>query len=181
MEMRRPRVVHLTRIVISLVVAVALCSCTSVGGGAKGADGSDAHTVKEEMDREAKTLLPDLVNEVGGELVGMKATFYERSGFGIWDYEADGSIASPPGTMATALGAAADVLERHGFSIASDEDQKRVTGRKGNVSVIVQAALLSDDRAVSSLQLSMGSIEAVGNDDDFAQSAPPEDYLAYLE
>jgi hypothetical protein len=171
----------MSRIVIGLIVALALCSCTSADGNGKAADDVDAKSAKAEMDAEAQALLPDLTKEVGGELVGMKAGFYERSGFGMWDYEADGSIVRPPGTMATALDTTASVLTQHDFSVARDDDQKRVTGEKGNVSVIVQAALLTDDAEVSSLQVSMGTIDPARAGDEFAASAPREDYLTYLE
>jgi hypothetical protein len=45
----------------------------------------------------------------------------------------------------------------------------------------VASAFPDDDKGVASLNLTMSSAEAISDGDDFAQDAPAEDYLAYLE
>jgi hypothetical protein len=178
-----PRVTGMTRIVLGLAVLLLLSACTSEDG-AKGPAGSgnatDARTVKSEVDAEAEAVLPDLIDRVGGRLNGMQATFYERGGFGTWDYTATGSLVRPSGTTSESLAAVRDVLEQHDYSVEANDSQKRVTGTKGNVSVIVEASLLTAEEKGSGLNVRMGSSEGISDGDDFAESAPPEDYLAYL-
>lgn len=172
----------MSRLFLTLVVALLVSACTSAGEphGDDGSSRVDARAIKAEMDAEARSLLPDLLAQVGGTLTGMRATFYERGGHGLWDYTAGGSIERPPGTVAEALGSATAALEEHGFTVESEDAQKRVTGRKENVSVIVEAALLTDDRSVSRLNVSMGNIDAITEGDHYAGSTPPEDYTAQL-
>lgn len=110
----------------------------------------------------------------------MQATFYERGGWGIWDYYADGHIVGPPGTMADVLKSAESVLTERGYTVDRDESQKRVSGEQGNVGVIVEASLLSDVHTVSSLNVHIG-VSGISEGVDFAEEAPAEDYLAYLK
>ena len=133
----------MTRIVLGLVVVLLLAACTSDGGSDVdgSGDGPDARTVKTEMDGEAEALLPDLVDQVGGELNGMQATFTERGGFGVWDYRAGGALVGPSGTTTESLTAAQAVLEEHGYTVQTNDSQKRVTGTKGNVTVIVPVSV----------------------------------------
>lgn len=177
-----PRVSHMTRslLIVLLAVPLAAFGACSVRPASEGGDPS-TKVVKAEVDAAAQKILPALATSVGGRLVGMQATFHERSGFGIWDYGADGSLLKPPGSMATVLDVVASTLGDNEFTVTRDAEEKRVTGERGNVSVILQAGLLSDDAKVSSLQVSLGSIRPTSEGDDFAESAPAEDYLAYLE
>lgn len=178
-----PRVAGMTRIVLGLVVVLLLAACTSDGGS--DGDGSgrspDARTVKTEMDGEAEAVLPDLVDRLGGEPNGMQATFTERGGFGVWDYTAGGALVRPSGTMSESLETARAVLEEHGYTVQTNDAQKRVTGTKGNVSIVVEASLLTAEKKGSGLNVTVGSTGGIQDGDDFAESAPPEDYLAYLE
>lgn len=179
-----PRVSAMTRIVLGLAVLLLLSACTSDGGSdgpAGPGDMPDARTVKAEMDAEARSVLPDLVDRLGGRLNGMQATFYQRGGFGIWDYTAGGSLVQPSGTVSQSLAGVKEVLEQHGYAVETDDAQKRVTGTKGNVSVIVEASLLSAEKKGSGLNVSIGNLGGISDGDDFAQSAPPEDYMAYLD
>lgn len=178
-----PRVAGMTRILLGLAVLLLLSACTSDSSSGS-PDGSgaepDAQAVKAEMDAEAQTLLPDLVGRLGGRFNGMQATFFERGGFGIWDYTASGSLLKPSGTMTESLAAVEGVLEEHGYAVETDDAQRRVTGTKGNVSVTAQASLLSAEKKGSGLNVSMG-VSGIQDGDDFAESAPAEDYLAYVQ
>lgn len=178
-----PRVTGMTRILLGLAVLLLLSACTSdSSSGAPDGSGAepDAQTVKAEMDGEAQTLLPDLVSTLGGRFNGLQATFVERGGFGIWDYTANGSLLKPSGTMTESLAAVESVLSEHGYAVETDDAQRRVTGTKGNVSVTAQASLLSAEKKGSGLNFRMGT-SGIQDGDDFAESAPAEDYLAYLE
>lgn len=172
----------MTRIVLGLVVVLLLAACTSDGGSdVEGSgDGPDARTVKTEMDGEAEAVLPDLVAQVGGELNGMQATFTERGGFGVWDYRAGGALVGPAGTTSESLAATRSVLEEHGYTVESNDSQKRVTGTKGNVTVVVEASLLTAEKKGSGLNVTVGSTGGIEDGDEYAASAPPEDYTAYL-
>ncbi|WP_159081474.1 hypothetical protein [Nocardioides sediminis] len=170
----------MTRILLGLAVLLLLSACTSdAGSGATEGSEPDAETVKAEMDGEAKALLPDLLGQVGGEVNGMLATFSERGGFGIWDYVASGAIVKPSGTMTESLAAVETVLVEHGYTVEADDERKRVTGTKGNVSVTVEASLLTAEKKGSGLNIRIGS-SGIQDGDDFAESAPAEDYLTYV-
>ena len=171
----------MTRILLAVLLATLAAACTSPGATDPGDGEPDAETFKTEMDAEAASLLPDLMAAVGGRLNGMQATFYERSGFGIWDYTASGTVYALPGTDDQALTAGAGSLEEHGFTVETDTGKKRLRASKGNVSVLVASAFPGDDKGVASLNLSMSSTNALSEGDDFAESAPAEDYLAYLK
>jgi hypothetical protein len=173
----------MTRIVLGLVVVLLLAACTSDGGSdVEGSgDGPDARTVKAEMDAEgeAEAVLPDLVGRLGGQFNGMQATFYERGGFGIWDYTASGSLLKPSGTMTESLAAVEGILDEHGYAVETDDAQRRVTGTKGNVTVIAQASLLTAEKKGSGLNVRIG-VSGIQDGDDFAESAPAEDYLVFV-
>ncbi|KRF34093.1 hypothetical protein [Nocardioides sp. Soil805] len=178
----------MTRIVLGLVVVLLLSACSSdsgasdtgaTGEGSGSTGGLDARSAKSEADTEARSLLPDLVGELGGRLNGMQAGFVERGGFGIWDYTASGSLARPSGTLSQSLATAESVLEEHGYTVETNDAQKRVTGAKDDLSVIVEASLLTAEEKGAGLNLRMG-IAGIEDGDDFAGSAPPEDYVAYL-
>ncbi|UUZ58636.1 hypothetical protein [Nocardioides sp. B-3] len=96
---------------------------------------SEAETFKAEMDTEAARLLPDLMEAVGGRLGGMQATYYERGGFGIWDYAASGGILDPAASTTDSLAASAAVLADHGYTVETDDEQRRVRGDKGEIVV----------------------------------------------
>jgi hypothetical protein len=176
-----PRVAAMTRIVLGLVVVLLLAACTSNGGSDVdgSGDGPDARTVKTEMDGEAEAVLPDLVGRLGGQFNGMQATFYERGGFGIWDYTASGSLVKPSGTMTQSLTAVESVLEEHGYAVETDDAQRRVTGTKGNVTVIAQASLLTAEKKGSGLNVRIG-VSGIQDGDEYAADAPPEDYTAFI-
>ena len=173
----------MTRLLLGIVAAVLLSSCSSTDGSPSGdsADQLDAAAFKQEMDAEAQSLLPDLVAALGGQLGGMQATFYERGGFGIYDYTASGVLSGPRGTVAAKLDAATEVLEQHDYAIERDDAKERVTATKGDVGVTVQTGMPTADPQARSLNLRMSSVGGIQDGDDFAESAPPEDYLAYLE
>jgi hypothetical protein len=178
-----PRVARMTRIVLGLAVLFLLSACTSESGSAGAGDpedSPDARTVKTDVDTEAEVLLPDLLDRLGGRLNGMQATFLERGGFGIWDYTAAGALIRPSGTTSQSLAAVRDVLEQHDYSVEVNDSQKRVTGTKGEVYVIVEASLLSAEEKGSGLNVRMGS-SGISDANGFAESVPPEDYLAYVE
>lgn len=181
----RPTLARMTRMVLGVVVAILLCACATSGSGTSEeseTDGPpDARAAKAEMDAAAQAVLPALASKIGGQVSGLQAHFTERGGFGIWDYAADGHITKPPGTMARALDAAEGALTSEGYAVERDDAQKRVTGTLGNVRIAVEAGLLSDDQVVSSLNVRFGIIGAVSDGDDFAGSAPAEDYLAYVK
>jgi hypothetical protein len=172
----------MTRIVLGLAVLLLLSACSSEGGSGGDrdrGDSPDARAVKTEVDAEARTLLPDLMDRLGGRLNGMQATFYQRGGFGIWDYTASGALVRPSGTTSQSLAAVRDVLEQHDYSVEVDESHKRVTGKKGEVYVIVESSLLTAEEKGSGLNVSMGS-SGINDGDEFAESTPPEDYLDYV-
>ena len=171
----------MTRILLAVLLAALAAGCASPGATDAGDGGPDAEAVKTEMDTEAATLLPDLMAAVGGQLNGMQATFYERGGFGIWDYTASGTVYGLPGTDEEALTAGASSLKDHGFTVETDDEKKSLRASKGNVSVIVASAFPDDDKGVASLNLTMSSAEAISDGDDVADDTPAEDYLAYLE
>lgn len=171
----------MSRIVLVVLLAVLATACTSTGSSDPGDSSADAESFKQEMDAEAKTLLPDLMSAVGGQLNGMQATFRERGGFGIWDYTASGTVHGLPGTDDEALAAGARTLEEHGFTVETDPEKVRLAATKGNISVLVASAFPGDDQGVASLNLSMSSADTISDGDDFAEDAPPEDYLAYLK
>jgi len=179
----RPTLTRMTRILLAVPLAVlfaALATACTNGTSADPGDGEpDAEAFKTEMDAEAKTLLPDLMSTVGGQLNGMQATFRERGGFGIWDYVAAGSISGPESPTTDSLAAAAVTLEDHGFTVEADDAQKRITGSKGDIGVIIEASLLTGES--TGLNIRMSNHGAIGEGDDFAESAPSEDYLAFLE
>jgi hypothetical protein len=188
-----PRVAGMTRIVLGLVVVLLLSAatsaCTADGSGSGSGSGSggqdagnraDARAVKTEVDGEAEAVLPDLVDRLGGELNGMQATFVERGGFGTWDYTAGGALVGPAGTVSQSLTTVETVLDDHGYAVEANGSQKRVTGTKGNVSVIVEASLLSAEEKGSGLNLTIGSTGGIEDGDDYAASTPPEDYTALV-
>ena len=173
----------MTRLLLGIVAAVLLSSCSSTNGSPTDDSGDQlgAEAFKQEMDAEARTLLPDLVTALGGQLGGMQATFYERGGFGIWDYTATGVLSGPRGTVDAKLDAATAVLEQHDFAVERDDAKERVIATKGDVGVTVQTGMPTTDPQARSLNLRMSSVGGIQDGDDFAESAPPEDYLAYLE
>ena len=128
-----PRVARMTRLLLGIVAAVLLSSCSSTDGSPSGdsADQLDAAAFKQEMDAKARSLLPDLVAALGGELGGMQATFYERGGFGIYDYTASGVLSGPRGTVAAKLDAATEVLEQHDYAIERDDAKETGHGHQG--------------------------------------------------
>ncbi len=172
----------MTRLLLGLVAVVLLSSCSSTDGPAsRGADDKpDAAAFKEQMDAEAQELLPDLVSELGGSLDGMQATFVERGGFGLWDYTASGVLSRPPGAIDAKLDTASAVLEQHGYSVDRDDAHLRVSATKDAVGVIVEAGMPTTDPTVRSVSVRIANVGALRDEDDFAEGAPPEDYLAYL-
>jgi hypothetical protein len=57
--------------------------------------------------------------------------------------------------------------------------QRRVSGTKGDMGVIIQASLLTGESV--GLTIRMSNHGAISDGDDFAENAPAEDYLAFLE
>ena len=131
----------MTRILLAVLLVALAAACNSPGATDPGDQEPDAEAFKAEMDAEAASLLPDLIKAFGGQLNGMQATFYERSGFGIWDYTAKGTVYGLPGTDDDALTAGAGVLTDHGFTVETDEEKKSLRARKGDVLVLVASAV----------------------------------------
>lgn len=177
-----PRVSAMTRLLLGLVAAVLLSSCSSTDDPASGRadEQTDAAAFKEQMDAEARDLLPDLVSGVGGTLDGMQATFTERGGFGLWDYTASGVLSRPRGTVEAKLDSAGAVLEQHGYTVERDDAQLRVRGTKDDIGVTVQAGMPTTDPSVRSMSVRIANVGALEDDGDSAADTPPEDYLAYL-
>jgi hypothetical protein len=171
----------MTRILLAVLLAALAAACTNPSATGPGGGEPDAEAVKTEMDAEAASLLPDLLEAVGGQLNGMQATFYERGGFGLWDYTASGTVYALPGSDDQALTAGARSLEQHGFTVETNAEKKSLRASKGNVSVIVASAFPDDDKGVASLNLTMSSADAISGGDGFAEEAPAEDYLAFLK
>lgn len=174
----------MTRILLAVLFAALATACSSgnatdSGSGDPGSGDKDAEAFKTEMDAEAKALLPDLMSSVGGELSGMRAAFSERSGFGLWDYVATGGIGRTDSSTSDSLAASAATLKDHGYTVETDDAQRRVTGTKGDIGVIVEASLLKGES--TGLNLRMSNHGAIHDGDDYAESTPPEDYLAFLE
>lgn len=171
------RVGRMTRVMV-FVLALLL---TAVSACSNDSDGLDAETFKTEMDAEVKVLLPDLMEAFGGDLDGMQADFRERGGFGIWDYAATGTVLGLPGTDDQALAAGAEALTKHGFTVETDDEEVSVRAAKGDIRVVASSARPGDDTGVASLDLTITSAHTMSGDDDFAENAPAEDYLAFLE
>lgn len=178
----RPRLTHMTRmILLAFLFAALTTACTTSGSTDPGSEDKDAEAFKTEMDTEAKSLLPDLMATFGGELNGMQATFYERSGFGLWDYVAEGVISRPLGTVSEKLDKATEVLEQHGYVVERDDKHRRVSGTRDTIGVIVQAGMPTTDPQVTSLNVRIANVGAISEGDDYAENASSVDYLAYLE
>ncbi len=171
----------MTRILLAVLFVALATACTNQD--TTGTDGGepDAETFKAEMDAEAKRLLPDLTSTLGGELSGMQATFYERGGFGLWDYIGEGVISRPLGSVSEKLDKATAVLEEHGYTVERDDEHRRVSAKKDAIGVTVQAGVPTTDPQVTSLNVRIANVGAISDGDDFAESAPAEDYLAYLK
>jgi len=169
-----------TRLVALLFSIMLLTSCTSGGNGyGNGSGEPDAAAFKTKMDAEAQTLLPDLMSSLGGNLNGMQATFYERGGFGLWDYTASGGVGGTDAPTTTSFTASAGMLEDHHYTVETDEARREIRGTKGDISVIIQASLLTGESV--GLNIRMSNHGAISDGDDFAENAPAEDYLAYLK
>ena len=169
------------RTMLGIVAALVLGGCAN-GGGSTTSDPSepDARTAKQEMDAAAAEILPALSTRLGGTMSLSQARFYERGGFGIWDYAAHGFVIRPPGTMSAVLDATEEVMTSHGYTVRREQVHQRVSGTKGNVSLVVQTGLLTDVRTVSSLTLDL-EVGGIFDGDDFAENAPPEDYSTLPE
>lgn len=174
-----PRLARMTRILLVVLIAALASACTNASSGGDNGGDKDAEAFKAEMDAEAKTLLPDLMSTLGGELNGMQATFYERGGFGLWDYVASGAIGGTDSSTTDSLAASAATLEEHGYAVETNDAQRRVTGTKGDIGVIIEASLLKGES--TGLNVRIANHGAISEGDDFAESAPAEDYLAFLE
>lgn len=168
------------RALLGIVAALMLCGCLTSGESTSDPSEPDAKAAKQEMDAAAAEILPALSARLGGTMSLSQARFYERGGFGIWDYAAHGFIIRPPGTMSAVLDATEEVMTKHGYTVTREPGQKRVSGTKGNVSLIVQAGLLKDVRTVSSLNLNL-EVNGIFDGDEFDEDAPPEDYATILE
>lgn len=173
----------MTRILLAVLLAALATACSNAGSTDAGDSERepDAEAVKTEVDAEAAVVLPDLMAAVGGTLGGMQATFSERGGFGVWDYTASGTVYGLPGTAGQALAAGTDSLKDHGFTVEADAEKESVRATKGNVRLTLGSAFPDDEKGVASLNVTFGSADAVSDGDDFADSAPPEDYLSLLD
>ncbi|WP_107705877.1 hypothetical protein [Nocardioides allogilvus] len=172
----RPRINPLVGLLVAVLVAALAATCS---GRDSADEPSEAETFKAEMDTEAARLLPDLMDAVGGRLGGMQATYYERGGFGIWDYTASGGIVDTAASTTDSLAASAAVLAHHGYAVETDDEQRRVRGDKGEIVVLVGASLLKGE--ATGLNISMGNLGTVSEGDDYAENAPPADYLAFVD
>ena len=169
----------MTRILLAILFAALATACTNAGSQDPEGGDKDAEAFKAEMDAEAKALLPDLMSTLGGEINGMQATFRERGGFGLWDYVASGGIGGTDSSTTDSLAASATTLEDHGYTVKTEDAQRRVSATKGDIGVIIQASLLTGESV--GLNIRMSNHGAISDGDDFAEDAPTQDYLAFLE
>ena len=171
---------RMTRFVLGMLLAVAVTACSGTDGDANN-DGTsrDAAASKKEMDAFAETSLPELQSSVKGTWRGLQAHFYSQGGdFGLWQYTAKGVVVSPPGTREEVLGRAAETLAEQGMRVETDEDG--VHGTRGNIAVDIEPALDADVEAVSKLNVTYRSIDPLDSEGDYAEDAPPVDYVAHL-
>ena len=180
MRPRVPRLLGMTRIVLGIVLLTLLSGC-STGVPDDGEGGArDAEQFKADMDALARAVLPDLQRAVGGELPGMEARFYEKGGsLGIWQYEASGQFQAVPTAPAKAIAAARRALEEHGLQVESRGDT-RLQATAGNVYVSLDAATVAATSEVL-VDVDMGAVDGLTSRDDYAESAPPEDYSTYAK
>lgn len=173
-----PMLCRMLRIGLGLAAVLwALTACTSSpDGDGSGASTKAAQEAKQEMDRVAEDLLPDLVPVLGGDITSMEADFVERGGFGVWDYRARGQVVRPS-PAEQSVPEVERVLQQHGFSVEVPGETSDVTGTVGNVRVSVS---WTEGAAVDVAELSINTLEPASGDDDYAADAAPTDYLSYL-
>lgn len=175
------RVRRMTRVLLFVALCALVVAC-SRGPEAEPGGPLDAETFKVEMDAFAQETLPMLTSEIGGEWGGYQARFFQQGGsMGSWEYAANGGTSRPPGTAKEVLDKAEAVLREQGMEITRPGEIADIAARKGNISVLVQRGLESDDESVSSLRVEFSSFDLLSSHDDFAENAPAEDYLAFLE
>lgn len=172
-----PRVAVMARPVLLMVFALLLaaCSASDPDGGDPPAEEATAEDVKSEVDDVARTVLPPLVDEVGGRPGQMQASFTRRGGFDLWDYDADASwevsdAGRPP------VQRVVSILEDQGMDVEQPGVTSDVAARQDGVLVTVSWST----GAVGLVRIHVGSTEPVAEDRDLAGSTPPEDYTAYL-
>lgn len=181
MNAHSPRVSPMTRVLL-VVLLCALAAGCSRGPGSEPGGPRDAETFKVEMDAFARDTLPKLRSSIGGEWSFFPARFYEKGGnTGSWEYTASAGASRPSGTAKEVLAKIEVVLRRQGMDVTRPRVVSDIAARKGNISVLVELGLEPDEESVSSLVVDFSSFDRLTSHDDFAENAPPEDYLADLE
>ncbi|WP_133241226.1 hypothetical protein [Nocardioides gansuensis] len=166
-------------VALALAVLAALTSCSldasgdDESGGGESA-GGEAKEFKAEMDSLARELLPDLVEAIGSRPEELEARFIERGGFGVWDYQA-GSTWEVKGEPR--LDKVEQVLTDHGMPVERPGTTSDITATQGNVRVSVS---WDEGAAISTATLEFNTLDAAGGDDEYAEQAPPTDYLGFL-
>ncbi|MEO5665981.1 MAG: hypothetical protein ABIR39_22150 [Nocardioides sp.] len=166
---------------LAMVVLFAACS-TSVRPPSEGGD-PQAEDLKAEVDAVAKDVVPALTTALGVQPTGLQASFTERGGFGLWDYRASGQFAAPDGTSQELTDTIRRTLTGSGLEVTQDA-VGAVVGSKGNASVrlaIVRSVVAGSSKSQQLVDITIGSTQPTTEGDDFAKSAPAEDYLTYLE
>lgn len=173
----------MTRMMTLLAVMVLLTACSnSVRPASEGGD-PQAEDLKAEIDAVAKVVVPALTTALGVQPTGLQASFTERGGFGLWDYRASGQFAGPSGTSKELTDSITQTLTDAGLTVKEDA-LGAIVGTQGNASVrldVVGSAVAGSSRTQQLVDITIGSSRPTSEGDDFAESAPAEDYLAYLK
>lgn len=171
----------MVRIAFVVLLGLALAACSPPvreGGDPEAAD------VKKEVDAVARTVLPPLTESLGVTPTGLQATFTERGGFGLWDYRAGGQFVGPEGAHPELMSKLETVLRDSGLDVERDDTRGEVRGTSGNAAVLLTATtarLAGSARRQNLVQVTISSIDPTSVGDEFAETAEPEDYLAYVE
>ena len=170
----------MTHLFLLLLVATVMTSC-----GTPVREGGDpsAETLKTEVDGVAKQVLPQLTDALGVKPTGLQADFIERGGFGLWDYGASGQFVAPQGTPDVLAESITKAMTDVGLSVKTDS-LGAVVGSRGNVVVrltVGTSVVPGSSRTMALVDISIGSRQPTSEGEDFAESAPPEDYLAFVE
>lgn len=178
---RGPRVAAMVRIAFIVLLGVALSAC-----GAPVREGGDppAADVKKEVDAVARTVLPPLTESLGVTPTGLQATFTERAGFGLWDYRAGGQFVGPQGGRDELMSKVETVLRASGLDVERDDTRGDVRGTSGNATVLLTATtarVAGTNQRQNLVEVTIGSTDPTSEGDEFAETAEPEDYLAYVE
>ena len=173
----------MTRMMTLLAMLVLLAACNnSVRPASEGGD-PPAEDLKAEVDAVAKQVVPALTTALGVRPSGLQASFTERGGFGLWDYAAAGQFVGPAVTSQELTATLVQTLTDSGLEVEEDA-LGAVKGTKGNASVrltVVRGAVAGSSKSQQLVDITIGSTKPTSEGGDFAESAPAEDYLTYVE